>query len=292
MAKGNGKNGSGQSDGIAVKEAAGISVVPEHLRGEKVGTEVAAQYRTTPYCKIVQGQSSTDLKEQFPERTVLLVPEKTVIVSGKDSEFVIVPIMMFDTFEKWSDIDDDEQNLCVGRSLDRTSDLAKRCLDRTRRIEDYPDGRKNSNKAPMRYRYVQSINVLAVIDGCDENPEVVGSPMMFSYNKGEFQQGRRFCTAVDRRAVSIFGCRFAMKTAVHKSRDGKYSWYGLENANPTEAQGGPWVNDKDKYEDFRRLHIGFDESVKSGAFEILREDDGDGGAASDEAPGEGDRPSI
>lgn len=251
-----------------------MAAAPDFMAGDREGQDVASEYRTTAYSKIVQSSSKNDLKEMFPEGSVILTPENT-LVAPKGEEFVVIPIFMFTTYEKWKHLDDkieDGMGVVIDKTTDKNSDLAARAKDFNRMFEDYPDGRTDRNGVVMRYRYVESINVIFYIDHCDASPELVGSPFFYSFMKGEFKTGRRFCTSVARRNKSIFGCRFALKTEIHKSKDGENDWYGFAVNNPTEEQGGAWVTSPDQYEQLKDAHKNFGEAVTNGLFDFNRDD--------------------
>lgn len=264
---------------IVKNEQGGMLAAPDFMGGEATGAEAASKYRTTAFSKIVQSSSNSDLKALFPEGSFILTPENT-LVATMGQEFVVIPLVMFTTYEKWKHLDDNVDGGCgvvIEKTMDEDSEIAKCAVDFDRMYEPYPDGRTDRKGNVMSYRYVESLNVIMVIDHCDASPELVGSPFFYSFNKGEFKTGRQFSTHVDRRQKAIFGIRLALKTETHKSKKNpNEGWIGFGINNPTEEQGGGWVVDPTYFEKLRTDHENFVKVIKAGTFEFQQDKKVDG----------------
>ena len=250
-----------------------MAAAPDFMGDEKLGLGTATEYAMTAFSRIIQGASKQDAKDEFGERTLLLTPENVVVASG-GTEFIAIPVIMFTTYEMrkhMDDTSDDGIGICIEKTMDKNSELAAKAMDFDRRYEDYPDGRLDREDRVMRYRFVEAINCIFVLDDCPENPSLNGSVMMHSWDKGEFVWGKRFYNAVERKNKAIFGSRYALSVDMHQDKKKQNSWWGIGSKNPTEEQGGPWVQGVEQYEMLKAMHINLVKMIEDNKFEFTRE---------------------
>jgi hypothetical protein len=237
--------------------------MPEWMKSQQVeGTDMLSKYQSTPRLGIVQGSSKPERKAEHGEGGVAIFPDG-VHVANVGEEFVIVPIIFWVTWEKWSDINDTSQPMVLETTQDETSDIALRAKDRLKRTERYTVAGND-----YKYKYVESLNFICLIDSGPAKGEIVS----MSFHIGEHRVGLTLSGNIKRRKNSIYGNRFAIKTSV-RNRNNR-SWYGFDINNPGDAAGG-FVREQAQYNDLRELHRQFDSLVKASKIVVGRDDDDD-----------------
>lgn len=158
----------------------------------ETGMEEMQEYRIVPRVKIVQAMSANDLKKATGEGYVILSPSNDVIAAD-DESFKFTPIKPFTEFCKWSDRKDPSSPMIMQRTYDKASEVAACARDPERREEVY--GEKGEFKA----RYVEHICFVGII--YDHEHPLHGTPMILSFEKGEFGTGRRFVSSMAMRKM-------------------------------------------------------------------------------------------
>lgn len=241
--------------------AQSVGAVPDFMKSQAVeGVELLAKYQATPRLGIVQGSSLPERKAEHGEGGVAVFPEG-LHIAGQGEEFVAIPICFWVTWEKWSDINDHSQPMVLETTQDETSEMARRAKDRVKRTEKY-----SVNGTDFKYKYVESLNFIMVIDSGPAKGEIV----VMSFHIGEHRVGLTLSGNIKRRACSIYGNRFSFKTQI-RTRNNR-SWYGFELNNPSDEEGG-FVRDPARYEALKVMHRDFDTLVKSSKIVITRDDD-------------------
>ncbi len=237
--------------------------MPAWMKTEKAeGTDMLGKYQSTPRLGIVQGSSGPERKAEHGEGGVGIFPDG-IHVADSGQEFVIIPLVFWVTWEKWSDINDQSQPMVLETTQDETSDLALRAKDRLRRIEKY-----TVNGNDFKYKYVESLNFIALIDSGPSKGEMVS----ISFHIGEHRVGLTLSGNIKRRKNSIYGNRFSLKTTV-RTRNNR-SWYGFEINNPGDETGG-FVRDPEVYKSLQQVHRDLDGLVKSSKIIVGRDDEDD-----------------
>jgi hypothetical protein len=245
--------------------------MPEWMKNERVeGTDTLGKYQSTPRIGIVQGSSKPDRKAEHGEGGVAIFPDG-VHVADSGEEFVIIPLVFWVTWEKWSDINDQSQQMVLETTQDETSEIAVRAKDRNRRNETYRVGNND-----YKYKYVESLNFICLLDSGPAKGEVVS----ISFHIGEHRVGLTLSGNIKRRKNSIYGNRFSLKTSI-RNRNNR-SWYGFEINNPAGEPGG-FVRDQDQYKSLQQMHRDLDSLVKSAKIAVGRDEDdaGDNGGGAD-----------
>lgn len=204
--------------------------------------DVLREHRVVPRLKIIQSPSDAALKRTFGEGACILRPGDVLICKYEEDpvSFGIVPVFFFIEFAKWQDLKATSGPMVEERSFDPTSDLAKRARDVKRRFEIYPGQEGIDEKEQCRYRYVEHLRFISIIYG--DHP-LVGTPVTISFERGEFNQGKNFISAISLRrqivnnkpiSVPLWAQVWAMKTT-YREPDKSRKWYGFsfESADPS-----------------------------------------------------------
>lgn len=188
------------------------------------------EYRVLPQFKIIQATTDKELKKEFGEGSILVRPGNALVWREGDAPFLFVPQFFFVGFEKWSDLKDKDQPMVVSRTYEPTSELAKKSRNSEQRFEPYGDGTER------KYRYVERLRFPGVIYG--EHP-FTGTPVVLSFECGEFNQGKNFISAIKLRRqeveledgnvrvnVPLWAQVWSFSTGFRDRGDRK--WYGFE----------------------------------------------------------------
>ena len=211
------------------------------------------EYRILPRIKLIQAMADQDLKKAFGEGTAIIRPGDAVVWKEGDEDFKFVPLLFVVEFAQWADLQDNEQNTVIARSFDPTSVIARKARDPKGRYEPYPNG------SEMKYRFVEHLRFYGFIYG---EHALVGTPVVLSFERGEFTQGKNFISAIKLRRTQVTdesGTRmiplplwsqvWAFRVGFRdKSKDRR--WYGLDFKLPET----PVIKD-DEIEFFHSQHI-------------------------------------
>ena len=154
------------------------------------------EYRILPSLKIIQAMSDKELKKQYGEGSVLIMPGGAPVWREGEDPFLFVAHFFYAEFAKWSDINDQESPMILQRSYDNAGDFAKRARNKELRFESYGDNNQ------YQYRYVEHLRFPGVIYG--DHP-LAGTLATLSFQRGEFGQGKNFISAVKMRKHKING---------------------------------------------------------------------------------------
>lgn len=225
-------------------------------------------YRVLPRLKLIQDMTDRSVKERFGEGTLIIRPGDVVVAGYKGKNgpefFEFVPLAFFAEFLKIADLNDKESGTVVERTFDRNSLLAERARDPGRRVELYPGHETRDHDKQWKYRYVESLRFPGLIYG---NHELRGTPIVLSFERGEFNQGVNFCSAVKMRKQTIetedgdIRVTIPLYLQVWKFNVGyrefdKKRWFGLDFA-PGEVptvDASDFEEMKSQHEELRALH--------------------------------------
>ena len=256
----------------AITKVGDKSNIPAHLREYDTmeGMEEVKKKVIIPRMKLIQGQSSKDLRDRFGEGSCVFQPGD-VVVCDSDGEFRCVPVFYFVEYVCWADINDKGNDTILERSFDETSELAKKCQNPDTRIEDYkPEGSKKTFKC----RNCEVLNFICYIS--DQKHPLTGEPFVLSFQRGEFINGQNFCSFLKLRKAPIWANIIEFKPAFRERKD--YEWYGLDFGNPEDGESFIL---EEEVEFFRKAHITMKENyanrmlvVDHGEKEEEEEDEG------------------
>jgi len=166
--------------------------------------ELLKEHRTVPRIKLMQSTTAQELKSVFGEGSAVLRPGDALVCKYKvdPNSFQFVPVFFFVEFAKWIDLRDANQGKpsVEIRSFDPTSDVAKCCRDVNRRYEVYPGHDKLPEKERHFFRYVEHLRFVGTLYG--DHPLAL-TPATLSFERGEFQQGKNFISAITLRRQII-----------------------------------------------------------------------------------------
>jgi hypothetical protein len=240
------------------RELAPTKVSPSFLTAymeDDKSTDSLRQYRVLPRLKVIQGQTKSELRDLAGLGAVLLSPGNGVVTSA-DEAFSFVPLYQYTEFIQWRDVRDKSGDAIVERSMNPHSDIAKQCRDEDLREQEYDGGTK---KDPWVFRFTEHINFVGVIYG---DHELAGTPCGMSFSRGEFMQGRSFCSAIMMRKyqgkqVPLWSTVWRMSVS-ERHRNG-YDWFGFDFINPEN----PYILPEEA-DGMLELHLQFKELFESG----------------------------
>lgn len=209
------------------------------------------EYRVLPRMKVIQSMSDQVLKKQFGEGSIIVRPGDVRLWKDGDEPFLFVPLFFCVEFAKWADLKDKTSGMIVERSYDPTSEIAKKSRNRDQRFEPYDPAQ--TGKDAYNYRYVEHLRFYGLIYG--EHP-LKGQYVALSFERGEFNAGRNFISAVKMRKVRItaedgtatmvpvplwsqvWGLRGAFRDR------GDKKWYGIDFVIPDESIIDPALSEE------------------------------------------------
>ena len=196
-------------------------------------------YRIVPRLKIIQDPADQKLKATFGVGSVIVRPGDVLVCHcpGEDvldGNFFFVPIFFGPEFCKWADLKKAGQEPAIHeRTIDPTSEIAKKSRDAQARKELYPGHDKLEERQKCYYRYVEHLRFIGMVYG--EHP-LAGTPVAMSFERGEFGQGRNFISAVSlrRQLIGEKQCPIPLWSQVWKfttqyhNPDPSRKWYGFK----------------------------------------------------------------
>lgn len=244
------------------------------------------QYRILPRLKIIQGMTDKALKDVFGEGAAIIRPGDACVLSPQEvregKRFLFVPQFFWAEAAKWADLKDKEGPSVIARSFDPTSELFKRADDPDKRFEIYPGYENKRPEDQRRYRYVHHLRFAGVIYG---DHGLAGTPVVLSFERGEFMQGKNFISAIKmrRQKITVGEGEFAEEKSVPvplwaqvwsftigwRPRAEGGGWYGFD-FQPAEP---PLISEKD-HEEMYKAHVELKELHEK---DRLRVDDDDSG---------------
>lgn len=171
---------------------------------------------------IIQAMTPSELKNVFPERTTILTPGR-ILLAEPGTSFKFVPVFFFEEYCKWKDRNDkSEGSPVVDRTFDPTHEIARKALDKNKRMEPYEEGSK------MNWRYVEHLNYIGFLYGGDKHE----TPIVVSFARGENFNGKNFATAISMRkmegiTVPLWAQVWELEVGLHKNRKGQ-EWWGFD----------------------------------------------------------------
>lgn len=195
--------------------------------------ETMQEYRVLSRLKIVQGTTKMEVKDAAGGEGVAIAVPSMMVLAPKNEEFQVVPIFGFTEFCLWSDMEDASTQTIMERSFDKGGELAALCRDPAKREEAYGEGRKEDGSRFMK-RYVEHLCFASMV--YDKDSDLFGTPLVLSFQKGEFNQGKNWISAMMLRKaggkpVPMWGQVWSFKTNF-RDRGPKKKWWGLDFSIP------------------------------------------------------------
>lgn len=208
-----------------------------------LGTEGLSDFIIPPRAKVVQKQSRDELLEQFAAGDVIIVPQNELIFPVTGS-VIVTPIFFF---PEWIVVNPLEMKDSLPMIRERTLDKNSQIVAKSRNPDLWEEKCPENEKLSIRYQ--ECLNFVCVIEGNDSLGE---TPVVFSFSRAEHRQGSTLCSKIRMRKGPIFGGRF--RFSIDRRSNAKGQWFGIDIANPTEEEGGPWITDESRYNFYKDLH--------------------------------------
>jgi hypothetical protein len=260
---------------VAPNTALAAMNVPDFMQNipkEELGTELMKQYISPPRLKIVQGQSGQELKREFGESAVVVIPNNVLITPPIDfknkaehSEFIrIIPIFFYPEFCDFNPMG--VTPYCIERSTNPQSQLGLKCrgqFDKRKRLVDPDDAQKGVKT------YMEVLNFICAI----WHPTHFTDPVMVSMKSTDFTTGRNWCKlAAIPRGVPCYGQVFELSCSPRKKD--KNEWYGWDIRHAATPEGMiEFVQDVDWFKHLRMLHLEYKAGFEEGLLQANYEDD-------------------
>lgn len=239
--------------------------LPAFMQNEEVmGTDDLGQFVRPPRLKIVQAMSKEPF-DQWAKGTVVVVPQMVVfadadVATKKGTPFKFVPIFFYPEWVQTNPLS--KSPFIRERSLDPTSDLARKAKNRETWVETHPEdpslvvtNREHLNFVVMPYDHPME-----------------GTLCVLTFARANFRDGTNLAAMIKMRKASIFGQVFEANTK-ERSND-KGQWYGLDLNISAET---PFVT-AEEYEVFKALHLELKEAHNTGILQVDYEDVPEGGS--------------
>lgn len=250
-----------------------LTNAPDFMKGlapSELGTELMGQYISPPRMKLVQSQSGQELRQQFPESSIIAVPALKEISAPidfkngmKESQSIrVVPLFFYPEFVLMSPFGIDP--FLRERSTDPQSPLAAKCraLPFEKRSIPCPE---DPNQV-CKYKEVMNF-IVAVL-----HPHGFEDPLLISFSGSAFTEARNWCKlAKVPRGIPLYGQVFDLSCSPRKKD--KFNWYGW-NVRAATAENGllEFITDEPFFNWLRDQHTMFAEGYADGLLQANYED--------------------
>lgn len=271
------------------KPSAGVPAVaqsqelPAHLikaAGEKpLGLDIVRQYVRPPRAKIVQPQSGAELRQAFPEGTVIMQPGNVLIAPMPFDEvtkrhlnaglsFTFVPLFFYPEYFIFNPIEVPTLATIRDRTTDPKSEIAQRA--RNKNLWEAPCPEDTSGK--HKIRYVEVLTYMIHVTSVSQPAEIEtlwGKPISLTFMRGEHKTGTKLSGDIMLRKADIFANVFQANTA-HRVKD-RFNWYGYNITAP--MQGSQWVESAEEFAWYKSMYEDLAHAYSQGL--LLSEQDED-----------------
>lgn len=243
--------------------------------------EGMSSFRVLPRLKVVQALSNEAFRDAAGDGGVILVPGGTV-VCRKGETFLFVPLLFWAEYCKWKDLRDKSGTPVLDRSMDPSSELARRASDSKLWEQEYAGG---PPERPFKYRYVEHLTFAGVIYG--DHP-LCATECCISFERGENWNGRGFIAGITQRRVGQrqvpLWCQVWAMTPRLREK-GSNKWYGVDASAPIGVS--PWIREDERH-DLKAAHVSLKEFHAKNQLTVVRDEAVDEDEASgSEAAGTG-----
>lgn len=268
-----------QGTDIAVRSVVGglTEVAPSFMDAdERMGMEDITKKIRPPFLKIIQKQSGNELLELFGNGAAVLVPDRTLILSGPDAAPVrFVPLCFYSEYLKLVPLKlKDQEGMFKERTFDHNSKLAAACRDPNKWKEMHPNFPNNPDYA---YRNCEALNFLCAFK---EDHIQLEMPFILSFSRGSYGKGQQFCNLIHMRKRPPFACVFELSVDPTPGKNSSGEWWRFRVDNPRE---GAWVTNEEEYNGYKALHLETKKRITEGILDTQYDaadlSDGDTGAA-------------
>lgn len=204
--------------------------VPDYIRQDTSdkGLAEVRQMMRPPFLKVRQAQCRNDeMKAATNLGDIIIMPDCEVLYKhGQAEPFRFVVLFSFREFCVWNPYAMiNELPFIRERTLDPSSDLAKRCMvrDLEKRMEVCPEApadKQQDEKFKMRYMEHLNFIILPRLGG-----EIMQVPILWSCVSGEAKTGRRMSNLLGSVDCHIFARNYRATTSERNGKKG--DWYGL-----------------------------------------------------------------
>lgn len=229
----------------AITKVGNVDHLPAHLQSFDAaeGMEEVKKKVIVPRMKLIQGQSSKELRDRFGEGTCIFQPGD-VVVADQEGHFRAVPIFYFVEYVCWSDTQDKASPSILERSFDPTSPVAVKAQNPDTRTEEYMEGKKK-----FTARNAEVLNFVCFMHG--DSP-LAGEPFILSFQRGEYINGQNFCSFLKLRKAPIWANIIEFHPAFRERNDNE--WWGYDFGNPEDGES---FISAEETEFFRAAHLEF-----------------------------------
>ena len=236
---------------------------------EDTSLDALEEHVSVPRFKLIQPTTEAELKSTFGEGSAIVRPGDTLVVKYEGNknmdahtEFDFVPLFFFKEWATWRDLKGSGP-MILDRSFDPGSNIAVWSKNKKTRKVPYAghEHLQDSDPSKLYNSHVEHIRFLGTVYG--DHP-LAGTPVVLSFERGEWSQGQNFIDAIGLRRIKIndeyakmplWSQVWRMKTVYHNPEaDKKWFGFSFEAApqsviNPDEADAMKGLHTK-----FRDLH--------------------------------------
>lgn len=195
----------------------------QEISADDTTLDALREYRVLNRLAVIQQMSDIPLKEKYGEGSIVLFPTGFKISSvGNEAEGVVVaPLYFWAEFLVRNDRRDKNNPAVAERTLDPLSDIAKRARDKERREEEYEGGPSGK---PFRRKFIERLNFAVLIKSGQQAGDIVG----LAFERGEFWNGKNFCTGVVGRKVALWAQQWRLTSSLRPENKDGNQWYGFD----------------------------------------------------------------
>lgn len=244
------------------------------------------QYVQPPRLKIIQSMTKQELKQQFNEGDLLVMPSREVVAPVSLNEFKkpgdegtpfhIVPVFFYTEYVAWNPLaaaQAGQMPFTRERSFDKNSKLAQKCRTPNMREEPCSECPPDAQGNPQKIRNQEHLNFLVALPF---HPTLYETPVLMSFSRGEFGTGCSFSSLLSMRGTS-FDCYYNQFVCYTKRRtNAKGNWFGFNIVNPAfprEGEADMRYVSADLAEYYKQLYQAFKEKHAAGLIVSDYEDD-------------------
>lgn len=215
--------------------------LPSHLQ-DVAPDESVGEYALLPKLLVVMGTSDPKFKDPFDIGDVI-IPDTMTRVAESGKPLIFTPVFIYSQYEIRNPREAVDLPATRAITLDKTSDIARKALQRVE--EPCPNNDGGIDKATGKPRNMRYQHTMLSIWYLHEFEMLV----LTQFYRMELQTGQRLATLVQQRKKKMYACVFQARTSNRPYKGN--NWPGFDFSNPSGIS--PWVQDEKLYEQLRTI---------------------------------------
>ena len=206
--------------------------------------------------KIIQGQSNSEIRDQFGVGSIVLMPDLHQL-SGPDESIRICPLMFYTEYCKWSSFRlKGIEPTIVDRSFDPKSTVAIKSQSPATWSEPHPN---YPNDEKYMYRYCEHTNFIVKL--MDE-VHLDLDPVIISFTRTNYKVGSRFAKMILARRAAIYAGIYKLGTRTQQGQGNDWKIYSMDDSEQM------WIGTPELYERMKDAHLYYSKLMKSKTLDV------------------------